>query len=67
MLRSSVSRAASRNWKHGWPNSNEVAAAIAQALAAGDAEAAFPAAVLAEALRQDAALIEGIAAYRRHP
>ena len=34
---------------------------------ARDASAGFPAAVLAETLRQDAALIEGIAAYRRHP
>ena len=67
MLRSSASLAASGNLKHGLPNSNEVAASIAQALAAGDAEAAFPAAVLAEALRQDADLVSGIAAYRRHP
>jgi polyhydroxyalkanoate synthase subunit PhaC len=80
MLRSTVSRAASRNWKYGWPNSNEaIAAAIRDALAQGAAQvpageppggefrAAFPEAVLAETLRQDAALIEGIAAYRRHP
>ena len=67
MLRSSASLAASGNLRHGLPNSSEVAAAIAQTLAAGDAEAAFPAAVLAETLRQDAGLIAGIAAYRRHP
>ena len=75
MLRSTVSRAASLNWKHAWPNSNEaIAAAIRDHAAAlrdparGDgAGDAFPGAVLAETLRQDAALIEGIAAYRRHP
>jgi pimeloyl-ACP methyl ester carboxylesterase len=76
MLRSTVSRAASLSWKHGWPNSNEaIAAAIRDALAQGAAQGpdggspgdAFPGAVLAETLRQDAALIEGIAAYRRHP
>ena len=76
MLRSTVSRAASPHWKHGWPNSNEaIAAAIRDALAQepgrrGPAEnpaRGFPGAVLAETLRQDAALIEGIAAYRRHP
>jgi len=105
MLRSSVSRAASLHWKHGWPSSNEaMLAAIRDALAQGLAGAhpgggldarspmggqeaspqggesqgaarqaaafpgpAFPGAVLAETLRQDAALIEGIAAYRRHP
>jgi len=84
MLRSSVSRAASRGWKDDWPNSNEaIAAAIRGSLAQRPGGAfpggAFPAgfpgefprevqgAVLAETLRQDAALIEGIAAYRRHP
>jgi polyhydroxyalkanoate synthase subunit PhaC len=84
MMRSTVSRAASLNWKHGWPNSNEaIAAAIRNALAQGlggefpggefraasqrASPAAFPGAVLEETLRQDAALIEGIAAYRRHP
>jgi polyhydroxyalkanoate synthase len=40
----------------------------AAALAGGaGADAAFPAEVLAETLRQDAALVAGIAAYRRHP
>ncbi len=67
MLRSSASLAASMNSKQDWANSNEVAAAILQALAVGDAKADFPAAVLAETLRQDAALVTGIAAYRRHP
>ena len=96
MLRSSVSRAASLNWTHAWPNSNEaIVAAIRDALAQGEVQGqaeggaprgarvgtqratqdpdggapgdAFPGAVLAETLRQDAALIEGIAAYRRHP
>jgi poly(3-hydroxyalkanoate) synthetase len=72
MLRSTVSRAASERWKHGWPNSNEaIAAAIRDALAQGPGGefpgGEFPGAVLAETLRQDAALIEGIAAYRRHP
>ncbi len=52
------------------------AEAIADALAAaatgpgtdpGTDPGAFPRAVLAELLRQDAALIRGIAAYRRHP
>src|ERR1700752_1730949 len=67
MLRSSTSRAASLNWKHAWPNSNEaIAAVLRDALAAG-AAGAFPAAVWEETLRQDTALIEGIAAYRRHP
>jgi poly(3-hydroxyalkanoate) synthetase len=42
-------------------------AAIAAALSGAEADAAFPAAVLEETLRQDAALIAGIAAYRRHP
>jgi poly(3-hydroxyalkanoate) synthetase len=75
MLRSSVSRAASLNWKHAWPSSNEaIAAAVRDALAQGASQGldsaslgGFPGAVLAETLRQDAALIEGIAAYRRHP
>ena len=71
MLRSSASVTGSAHWNRDWPNSS-AAAAIRAALAAtaqadGDASAGFPAAVLAESLRQDAALIEGIAAYRRHP
>ena len=71
MLRSSVSLATSGNLRRGSPTSNTVfataTAAIAAALAGGEADAAFPAAVLEETLRQDAALIAGIAAYRRHP
>lgn len=67
MLRSSASRAASLNWKQNWPSSSAtVAAALREALESGAAPE-LPAAVLAETLRQDAALIEGIAAYRRHP
>ncbi len=65
MLRSSVSRATSLNWKHDWPNLN--AATIRQALTQHSADTAFPIAVWTEALRQDAALIHGITAYRRHP
>jgi poly(3-hydroxyalkanoate) synthetase len=42
--------------------------AAAEAMAnGGDANAAFPQAVFEEAMRQDASLIAGIAAYRRHP
>jgi poly(3-hydroxyalkanoate) synthetase len=46
----------------------ERAERIAAALAGAGADpAALPGAVLAELMRQDAALIRGIAAYRRHP
>ena len=62
MLRSSGSVAASMHWNSGLPNS--MAPLMAQ-LGAGAAE--FPSVVLAEALRQDRAMIAGIAAYRRHP
>jgi poly(3-hydroxyalkanoate) synthetase len=69
MLRSAVSRVTSLPWNGDWPNSS--VAAILQALQSavrdGNLEAAFPQAVMQETLRQDAALIEGIAAYRRHP
>jgi polyhydroxyalkanoate synthase len=72
MLRSNISRATSPLWNADWPNSN--VAAILQAIQKsiqnlgrhGSHDAEFPAAVVAETLRQDAALIEGIAAYRRH-
>jgi polyhydroxyalkanoate synthase len=72
MLRSNVSRATSPLWNADWPNSN--AAAILQSIQKsvqnlardGNSDSEFPAAVVAETLRQDAALIEGIAAYRRH-
>jgi pimeloyl-ACP methyl ester carboxylesterase len=79
MLRSSVSLATSANWRHGSPASNPVFGAATAAVAAaiegalegalggGEADAAFPRAVLEETLRQDAALVAGIAAYRRHP
>ncbi len=75
MLKSTGSVTGSPHWNHAWPNSSAaeaIRAAIRTALATaaqagGDASAGFPAAVLAETLRQDAALIEGIAAYRRHP
>ncbi|HEX2943874.1 MAG TPA: alpha/beta fold hydrolase [Rhodopila sp.] len=40
---------------------------IRHAVRDGSHAADFPAAVVAETLRQDAALIRGIAAYRRHP
>jgi polyhydroxyalkanoate synthase subunit PhaC len=75
MLRSTVSRATSPSSNPGSPTSNtafaEAAAAIAAALRdpalADSAAEAFPNAVVAEMLRQDADLISGIAAYRRHP
>ena len=70
MLRSTASLAASPSWNAGWPTSNAAAAEAAAVAAAlsGHAEAGgFPQAVLEEALRQDSALIAGIAAYRRHP
>jgi len=72
MLRSSASLAASPTWNAASPTSNATAAAaeaIAAALAAGGGEApgGFPQALLEETLRQDSALIAGIAAYRRHP
>jgi len=71
MLKSSASLGALPTWSAGWPGSNATAAAeaLAAAVAAGGAEAAtaFPQAVLADVLRQDSALIAGIAAYRRHP
>jgi len=65
MLRSSVSLATSPPSRQDWGRSS--VAAVRAALQSENAEAAFPAAVLAETLRQDAALIAGIAAYRRHP
>jgi pimeloyl-ACP methyl ester carboxylesterase len=72
MLRSTVSRATSPLWNTDWPNSS--VAAILRSLQEsvgklgqeGNPGGEFPAAVVAETLRQDAALIEGIAAYRRH-
>src|SRR5580698_3638804 len=75
MLRSTVSRATSPSSNPASPSLNtafaEAAAAIAAALrdpnTAGNAAEAFPSAVVEETLRQDADLIAGIAAYRRHP
>ena len=74
MLRSSASIAASARSSSAWPTSsaaNAEAAAIAAALArrapAAGSPDPFPLFVLREALRQDRALIGGIAAYRRHP
>ena len=56
------------------PAGRAAAEAVAAALRDGGTDTdpanfpgAFPAAVLAEALRQDSALLAGIAAYRRHP
>ncbi len=72
MLKSSASLAASPNWSAASPNWSATGeidpAAIAAALGtAGGGAENFPQAVLEEVLRQDAALIAGIAAYRRHP
>src|ERR1700712_739278 len=81
MLRSNVSRATSPFWNTDWRNSRGAAilesiqrAAQGQSAAQGQNAAQggkspsdFPSAVVAETMRQDAALIEGIAAYRRHP
>jgi poly(3-hydroxyalkanoate) synthetase len=65
MMRSVASCNESLNWSDALPTLNEAAAAkVQQALATG---ADVVGRVLAEALHQDAALIEGIAAYRRHP
>jgi polyhydroxyalkanoate synthase len=68
MLRSSVSRATSPLWNAGWSNSNVAAIlqSIQKAVRDGNSGNEFPAEVIAETLRQDAALIAGIAAYRRH-
>ena len=69
MLRSNVSRATSPLWNADWPTSSVAAIlqSIQSAVRDGKHESDFPAAVVAETLRQDAALIAGIAAYRRHP
>jgi poly(3-hydroxyalkanoate) synthetase len=69
MLRSNVSRATSPLWNGDWQTSNMAATlqSIQKAVQEGKHDAEFPAAVVAETLRQDAALIQGIAAYRRHP
>jgi pimeloyl-ACP methyl ester carboxylesterase len=69
MLRSNVSRATSPLWSADWRTSNvaEVLQSIQSAVRDGNLEGNFAAEVIAESLEQDAALIEGIAAYRRHP
>jgi polyhydroxyalkanoate synthase len=69
MLRSTASHGSSPHWNADWPNSsvNAVLRSIQSAVSSGNHENAFPAEVIAETLRQDAALIAGIAAYRRHP
>jgi poly(3-hydroxyalkanoate) synthetase len=75
MLRSTVSRATSPSSNPVSPTSStvfaEATAAIAAALRnpahADSAAEAFPRAVVEATLRQDADLIRGIAAYRRHP
>jgi polyhydroxyalkanoate synthase subunit PhaC len=67
MLRSSASHAGLANWKPGSPMSSaDIAAMVQAALAQGEAAARQGVAPL-ETLWRDAALIEGIAAYRRHP
>jgi len=72
-LRSTVSRVTSTHWSAVSPKSSAAAVldALRRAAEPGNADrlndAAFSAEVVAETLRQDAALIEGIAAYRRHP
>lgn len=68
LLRSNVSRVTSPDWNADWPNSNASAVlrSIRRVLRDGGHEAVFSAEVWAEALRQDAELIGGIAAYRRH-
>ena len=67
MLRSSASIGGLPNWKPGSATSSEAIQALIEAVRQSGADGVFPGEVLAETLRQDAALIEGIAAYRRHP
>jgi len=68
MMRSNVSRATSPHWKSDWLKLSAPAVLqfIQNAAETASHEGALPTTVLAETLRQDAALIEGIAAYRRH-
>lgn len=63
MMRSALSYNASLNWSAAWQSSS---AAAMRTRAAGEEEK-FADAVAAELREQDAALIRGIAAYRRHP
>jgi polyhydroxyalkanoate synthase len=69
MLRSTVSRVRLPPWSGDSPGSSAKAVEwlIRRAVRDGNHETNFPAEVVAETLRQDAALIAGIAAYRRHP
>jgi polyhydroxyalkanoate synthase len=69
MLKSNVSRATSPLWNADWPTSNvaEILRSIQSAVRDGNLEGSFPAEVWLETLEQDSGLIEGIAAYRRHP
>jgi poly(3-hydroxyalkanoate) synthetase len=55
-------------WSADWPTSSVAAVlqSIQDAVRGGNLEGSFAAEVVAETLEQDAALIEGIAAYRRH-
>ena len=68
MLRSNVSRAMSPLWNADWPTSRvaPILQSIRSAVRDGSLEGSFAAAIVAETLDQDAALVEGIAAYRRH-
>ncbi len=77
MLKSSSSVSASQTLNGAWPGWSEAGAEQARRIAeavqhaagqpATGQPAAFPHAVMMEALRQDRDLIAGIAAYRRHP
>jgi polyhydroxyalkanoate synthase len=67
MLRSTASRSGLPSSKGGWPTSSaDIAEMLRTALEQGQG-AARRGFMVEETLRQDAALIEGIAAYRRHP
>jgi polyhydroxyalkanoate synthase len=68
MLRSTVSRATSPHWNADWRTSSvaTILQSIQKAVRDGSHDDDFPPAVMAETLQQDAALIQGIAAYRRH-
>jgi len=71
MLKSNVSRAMSPflNADSQTSSAEAILRSLQDAVQGGhsSAHSGFPDAVVAETLRQDAALIEGIAAYRRHP
>lgn len=67
MLRSNVSRAGSETWKPGSPMSSADITAMVQAALTQGEVAARQGVAPTGMLQRDAALIEGIAAYRRHP